>query len=330
MNGLLRVALALPVAIALEAVADTQPVMDLALTIPMPGVKGRIDHLAADAKGSRLFVAALGNDSVEVVDTRQGKRYHGIPGFGEPQGVAFVAEANHAFIANGTAGRVDVLDAASFAVVARIDGLEDADNVRFDADARSVVVGYGKGALAFIDARRNALTRQSVALPGHPESFQLEHDGPRAFVNVPSAHKVVVVDRVKRTTVGEWDVPDAAANYPMALDERGHRLFVGARQPAVMLVYDTDTGKVVARLPIGADTDDIFFDERRKLVYVICGEGRIDVFRRESADRYTQEAPLETAPGARTGIFVPDESNLYVAAPAHEDTPARLLVFRLR
>jgi YVTN family beta-propeller protein len=331
MNVFLRIAFAFPVAIALDAgAADARPVMELAATIPMAGVKGRIDHLAADPKGHRLFVAALGNDSVEVIDTRHAKHYHSIPGFGEPQGIAFVSEPNHAFIANGKAGRVDVLDATSFTIAARIGGLEDADNVRFDADTRSVVVGYGTGALAFIDVRRSVLASQVVPLPGHPESFQLEQDGARAFVNVPSARKVVVVDRVKRATLAEWDVPDAAANYPMALDEAGHRLFVGAREPAVMLVYDTDSGKVVARLPIGDDTDDLFFDGARKRVYAICGEGRIDIIRQDGPDRYSHEASIDTAPRARTGMFVPDESNLYVAAPASGDSPARILVFRLR
>lgn len=328
MNALLRIVLAAPVAIALAAHA--QPVMELALTIPMPGVKGRIDHMAADPLGHRLFVAALGNDSVEVIDTRQARHYHGIPGFAEPQGIAFVAGPDYAFIANGRAGRVDVLSTTSFTTATRIGGLDDADNLRFDADARSVVVGYGKGALAFIDVRQGALASQVVNLPGHPESFQLEQDGPRAFVNVPSARKVVVVDRMKRTALAQWDVPDAAANYPMALDEKGRRLFVGAREPPVMLVYDTGTGKVVAREPIGGDADDMFFDAVRKRVYVICGAGRIDVLRQEGPDRYVHEASIDTAPHARTGILVPDESMLYVAAPASGDQPARILAFRLR
>jgi DNA-binding beta-propeller fold protein YncE len=331
MNALLRIALALPVAIVLDAAAaDAPPVMELALTIPMPGVTGRIDHIAADAEGHRLFVAALGNGTLEMIDTRQGRHYHGMSGFDEPQGIAFYSTANYAFIANGKAGRVDVLNAASFAIVVRIGGLDDADNIRLDASARAVVVGYGAGALAFIDARQGVLGKQTVPLPGHPESFQLEQDGPRAFVNVPSAHKVVVVDRINRTPLAAWDVPDAAGNYPMALDERGRRLFVGARQPAVMLVYDIDSGKVVARVPIGGDADDMFYDPVRRRIYVICGEGHVDVIRQEGPDRYTPEAPIATAPHARTGMFVPDESNLYVAAPAEGDTPARILVFRLR
>jgi hypothetical protein len=116
----------------------------------------------------------------------------------------------------------------------------------------------------------------------------------------------------------------------MALDEAGHRLFVGARSPAVMLVYDTDSGKVVARVPIGGDTDDMFFDAANKRVYVVCGEGRIDVIRQESPDRYVNERSIETAARARTGLFVPEESRLYVAAPAAGPSGARVLVYRVR
>jgi hypothetical protein len=83
-------------------------------------------------------------------------------------------------------------------------------------------------------------------------------------------------------------------------------------------------------VPIGGDTDDLFFDAQRKRIYAICGEGRVDVVKQEDADRYTREASIDTAPGARTGLFVPEEGELYVAAPARGTRPARILVYRTR
>jgi DNA-binding beta-propeller fold protein YncE len=168
-----------------------------------------------------------------------------------------------------------------------------------------------------------------IKLPGHPESFQLEEAGSRIFVNVPTANQVTVVDRVKRAVIGKWDTAGAAQNFPMALDETSQRLYVGARRPALLLVYDTGTGKVVARLPIGEDTDDIFFDPARKRVYVICGGGRIDIFSQETPDRYSLAGSVPTAPRARTGLFVPGTGRLYVAAPAAGESPARVLVYRI-
>jgi DNA-binding beta-propeller fold protein YncE len=168
-----------------------------------------------------------------------------------------------------------------------------------------------------------------IALPGHPESFQLEKNGPRVFVNVPTAGRISVVDRVKRAVVASWSVP-AAANFPMALDETGRRLFVGTRAPALLLVYDIDTGRIVAQHPIGGDSDDLFFSAAHKRVYVVCGEGRIDVLRQDDPDHYALEGTVTTAPRARTGLLVPEEDALYVAAPADGASSARVLAYKLR
>lgn len=211
--------------------ADADNAAELEGTIPMPGVKGRIDHLAVDAARHRVFVAALGNGTVEVLDPA--RRTASLTGFAEPQGVAYVAASNRLFVANGDGDRVDMLDGSTLKVLKRIEGLADADNLRYDASASTVLVGYGRGALAILDAASGDVVGR-IPLPGHPESFQLERGGPRVFVNVPSARKVVVADRVRHTVVASWDLPDAARNFPMAFDEDARRLFVAARSPAVL------------------------------------------------------------------------------------------------
>jgi DNA-binding beta-propeller fold protein YncE len=305
----------------------TNTLLKLEATVTLPDVKGRIDHMSADVAGKRLFVAALGNDTVEVLDVGGNNRHERtVRGFGEPQGVLYLASRKRLYVANGNGNRVDILDADTFEVKKRIDA-SDADNLRFDSRANAAVVGYGRGGLRTIDVASEDVVGE-IKLPGHPESFQLERNGPRAYVNIPDAHQVAVVDRVRRLTIATWATAGASANFPMALDEAGGRLFVGARRPAVLLAYDTVTGKVVARLPIGEDTDDIFFDAERKRLYVICGEGRVDVFRQESPDRYVLAESVKTAPRARTGLFVPELRRLYVAAPA-AGPPARVLVYAI-
>src|SRR6266853_6724970 len=304
-------------------------VLEPATTIDLPSVKGRIDHFGVDVKRQRLFVAALGNDTLEIVDVKSGRLQRSLGGFSEPQGVLYLPEFNRIYVANGSANRVDILDGTSLARVKSVERLNDADNVRYDAGARKVYVGYGKGALRALDPASGD-SSGDIRLAGHPESFQLETRGTRIFVNVPTAHHIAVVDRAKRAVVATWSVPDAQSNYPMALDEPGRRLFVGARRPAVLLVYDIDSGKVVAKQPIGEDTDDIFFDPERRRLYVICGEGRIDIARQEDPDRYSLEGTVRTAHRARTGLFVPEEGRLYVAAPAIGTSPARLLTYRVR
>ena len=315
--------------LVLPAGLQAADVLEPAATIALPSVKGRIDHIGVDLKQRRLFVAALGNDTLEIVDVKSGRLQRSLDGFGEPQGVLYLSEFNRIYVANGNANRVDILDGTSLARIKGVEGLDDADNVRYDAGARKVYVGYGKGALRALDPATGD-SSGDIRLAGHPESFQLETRGPRIFVNVPPARHVAVVDRAKQAVVATWDVPGAESNYPMALDESERRLFVGARKPAVLLVYDIDSGKVVAKQPIGGDTDDIFFDPEDKRLYVICGEGRIDIVRQENPDRYSLERTVRTAPRARTGLFVPEEGRLYVAAPATGTSPARLLAYRVR
>jgi len=308
--------------------ADRDVAMELAATIEVRGVKGRIDHFALDPATRHVFIAALDNGSVEVIHAD--RKYHAsIPGFGQPQGMAYVPASHRLFVANGAAGRVEVIDVSTLTVRQRIVGLDQADHIRYDHAMRSVVVGYGNGALAILDAARGELVAR-LEMPGHPEAFEMEQRGPRGFVNVPSAGKVVVFDRLNLRVIESWDVPGATDNYSMALDEGGRRLFVGTRSPALMLAYDIDTGRVVARVPMCKDADDMYFDADRKRIYAICGEGRVDVIRQQSPDRYVQEGSVDTASKARTGILVPEEGRLYVAAPATGSLPARIFAYRLR
>jgi hypothetical protein len=249
------------------------------------------------------------------------KHLRSLTGFGEPQGLLYVPQSRRLFVANGSADRVDILDGQSLQPLKRVEQHPDADNLRLADDGR-VVVGYGKGALRFLDPSSGQSSGE-VQLPGHPESFQLERKGARAYVNVPTARRIAVVERGKARVGATWPITDARANFPMALDEAGGRLFVGARSPALLLVFDTASGKLRARLPICGDTDDLFFDAAQKRLYVICGEGKVEVF----SPALSREAILDTSRGARTGLFVPEYRRLYVAAPAAGGAPARILIF---
>ena len=271
--------------LALGARAGEPSPLRLLRTIALPDVKGRIDHFTVDTTGQRLFVAALGNNSVEVLDLKAGKRLRSISGCNRPQGVLFLPKGNLLFVANGGDGRLRIYDCSSFNPLVTIGALDDADNLRYDAKLDRVYVGYGDGALGVVNPVTGVLTG-SIKLLGHPESFQLEGDGNRIFANVPGAGHVAVIDRHTRTVLEAWLLPDAHANFPMALDERDHRLFVGCRNPARLVVLDTTTGKRVNDLAISGDTDDLFYDPQRKRIYVSCGEGFIDVIEQRDVDSY--------------------------------------------
>jgi DNA-binding beta-propeller fold protein YncE len=295
-------------------------------TIPLPNVEGRIDHMAVDLKGQRLFVAALGNNTVEVLDLRAGKHIHSITGLHEPQGVGFIPEFNKIFITNAKSGACDVFDGSSFKLIKTIKFSDDADNIRYDATARRVYVGYGSGGLGIIDVA-NSDQIGDIKLDGHPESFQLEKSGPRIFVNIPTSQKIVILDREKRATMTSWPTAGATANFPMALDETHHRLFVGFRKPATLIVFDTESGKAVANLDSPGDADDIFYDDSRQRIYVSGGDGSIGIFQQNDADHYTTMTKIPTAAGARTSLFVPELSRFYLAVPHRGAQTAEVRVY---
>jgi len=297
----------------------------LVQTIALPNVEGRIDHLSVDLKGQRLFIAALGNNTVEVLDLPAGKRVRTITGLHEPQGVGFIPQSNRLFVANAKGGDCDIFDGTSLKRVKSVKFSDDADNVRYDAAAGRVYVGYGDGALGVIDAA-SAERIGDIKLGGHPESFQLEKSGARIFVNIPTARKITVVERAKAAVIGSWTV-DGRDNFPMALDEEHHRLFVATRKPAKLVVYDTESGRVVASLDAPGDADDVFYDAAKHRIYVSGGEGAIGLFRQVEADRYEPVGKIATAAGARTSLFVPELGRLYLAVPHRGSQTAEIRVY---
>src|SRR2546430_7305495 len=124
----------------------TQP-LRLEKTIELPDVQGRIDHLSVDIKGGRLFVSALGNNTVEVIDMKAGKRVKTIGQLQEPQGVLYVPATDRLYVANGKDGSVRIFDGSSYAPLKTLDYGDDADNLRYDSGRQRIFVGYGSGAL---------------------------------------------------------------------------------------------------------------------------------------------------------------------------------------
>jgi DNA-binding beta-propeller fold protein YncE len=297
------------------ATSDAQSApLKLKQTIPLPGVEGRIDHFAFDPAGERLFVCALGNNTVEIIDLRKGERIHSITGLGSPQGIACIPESNRLLVANDKGGICNIYDAKSFQPVAQLSLKDDADNVRYDVATKQIYVGFGSGGIAVVDAT-NGKQIGSIKLSAHPEAFELEKDGRRIFVNVPNSRHVAVIDRDKGEVIARWQTDLALGNFPMALDEAHHRLFVGCRFPSKLVVLNTDSGNVVAKIGISGDPDEVFYDAKHHRIYTMCGAGKIDVLDQTDPNTYVVSTRFDTADGARTGFFVPERQALFVAIP---------------
>src|SRR5262249_18211336 len=259
--------------------------------------------------GQRLFVSALGNNTVEVVDLKAGKRTNSISGLHEPQGALYVADKSRLFVASGKDGTVKVFDGNSLQLLKTIEYGDDADNLRYDSARQRIYVGFGGGALGELDTdgQKTAETK----LDAHPESFQLEKNSARIYVNLPGSRKVAVADREKHSVLTTWGTGLSLGNYAMALDEADHRLFVVSRFPARLVVFDTENGKAVQKLPAVGDCDDVFFDPARKRIYATGGDGAISVFEQQDLDHYHEVARIQTVKGARTSFFSPDLGRLF-------------------
>lgn len=297
--------------------------------IPVPGVAGRIDHFSADPKRKRLFVSALGNNSLEVIDVFAGRVVHSIKGLAQPQGPLYVPGVDKLYVANAEDGKVRVYDGATYTLRKTIDFGEDPDNMRYDEASKKVFVGFGQedGGIAMIDPTTDERVGEVYQTGGHPESFQVEASGGHIFVNVPDAGNVVEsIDR-KTGAVTKWPLKGLRSNYAMALNEEDHRLFTITRKAPMMVVVDTQSGKEVARLRAAGECDDVFFDASRKRIYVIGGEGMISVFQQNDPDHYELVANVPSAVGIRTGFYYAKRDRFYVAVPAKGNEPAQVWTY---
>jgi len=314
---------------------QAEPPKPLVLTeaIPTPGVQGRFDHFGFDGK-NQLFVAALGNNSVEVIDISARLRAHSISGIPNPQGVAYAPDATKLFVASSK-GILRIFDGTNFELLKEIDFHGDVDNLRYDAATHRVYVGFGEdetGAIGTVDAFTNERLTEEYKLGAHPESFQLETNGPNIYVNLPDLKQIAAINR-KTGTITRWPMT-LEHNFPMALDEADHRLFVATHEPARMAVFDTNSGRSVAELPCVQDADDVYYDAGRKRIYVPGGEGYISVFQQTDADHYRLVARVPSTLGARTaGYFGKGRKGFdrfFLGVPARADHGAEIWIYTVQ
>jgi len=295
-------------------------------TIDLQAVEGRFDHFSIDIDGKRLFAAALGNNSLEVIDLAANKRIQSIPSLKKPTGTAWIQQLNRLAVASGDDGMCRFFEGNPLKLIGEIKNLDDADNVRYDAVNKRIYLGYGSGALAVIDPEKMQKI-SDIKLDAHPESFQLEKNGNRIFINLPDAHEVAVADRGKGAVIAKWPMKDPSANFPMALDENQKRVFIGCRKPARLVALDMDLGKNIAAIPCVGDTDDLFYDAAQNCIYISGGEGAITVIKQLDADHYKSIETIKTAKGARTSFFSADLKSLYLAVPHRGNQQAQIRVY---
>ena len=287
----------------------------LVQTIPLKGVAGRLDHMAVDNKHGRLFVANLSNNSLDIVDLKAGQLIKQIPDQKKLQGIAYVPDPDRIFVGNGVSGECNVFDGQDYSLLKSIK-LPDADNVRFNPNNGLVYVEHAEQSLSAFDAKTYE-RKATMKLPGRPEAFQLESKRPRLYLNA-LPDRLVVIDTDKNVVIGTHPLRLAKRGYPLTIDEANHRIFIGCREKAVVLVMDSESGKPVTTVAIPEDIDDLFYDAKHKRLYASCGAGYLTVLRQRDGDRYDILERIPTAKLARTCLFDPVVGRLYLGLPRQE------------
>jgi hypothetical protein len=308
--------------------------LKLVQKITMPKVRGRLDHFGVDLRGKRLFVAALGDDqnTVEVIDLKSEKWISSIPGQSKPQGLFYSPDFKKLFVANGTDGTCKIFTGDTFKLIDNLQVGADADHVGYDPATKYLYVGFGdakSGGLAIIDTRSNKHIGD-IKTDARSGGIKIEKSRPRTFVTLTGAANLGVVDLKKREQVAAWPT-GVSGNVALALDESHHRLFDGVREPATLIVLDTESGKEISRLEGVAGIDDLWYDSAHDRVYASGGRG-FDVgfvytYQQKDADHYELMGKVPTAPGAGTSFWSAELNRLYVAAPANDKEEAAILVF---
>jgi DNA-binding beta-propeller fold protein YncE len=296
--------------------------LELVQTIPSKGKAGKLDHLALDAKRDRLFLADKANNTVDILDLKEGKLLKQLTGQNGVQGLAYAPDIDRLFVAIDVGGLFNVFDGEAYKPLKTLKFGEDADNVRYNAATGLVYVAHAEKSLAVVDAKTYD-TKADIQLPSDGEAFVLESGRPRLYIACPDAGEVAVIDTDKNEVISHYPVKKTADLTSVALDEPAHRLYVGGgKQPAVV-VLDTETGKEVASAAIPGGVDDLFLDAKHKRLYASCAEGFLAVVNIMDADHIEAGDKIATAEGAKTCLFVPETGRLYLGVPrqAGKDGP---------
>jgi DNA-binding beta-propeller fold protein YncE len=299
----------------------------LAQTVSVPGIQGGFNHMSVDAVRHRLFAAAPTNTTLEVIDLQTGKPLRSLQGE-KPAAARYAPEFDQLYVPRGQ--HLVIYDGKTLEMIKSIDLQSSLDEMQYDPQAKQLYVGCmsaEKPGIAVISIP-DGTWLGVIPLPAKPQGFAVELGGDRIFANVPSVKQIAVLNRKSRTALPPWDLQAFQGNSPIAFDEARHRLFVGARNPARLVVIDTDTGKVVAWVDINKDTDDLFYDSDHKRIYVSCGEGFVDIIQQRDADHYQSIARIPTVAGARTSTFSVRLNSLFVGVPQRGDKPAEVQVFK--
>jgi YVTN family beta-propeller protein len=286
--------------------------------IPIGG-EGGWDILTIDSAAQRLYLSHA--TKVVIVDLNKNAVAGEIADTLGVHGFVAVPEFQRGFSTNGKENKSSVVDLATLKTISKIDTGESPDAVVYEPRHREVYIFNHRGnSVTVVDAKTEKVVA-TIPLDGNPEFAVVEEKGGRVYCNLEDKNEVAVIDTTKHEVIASWPVAPGEGPGGIAFDLAHHRLFVGCHNK-MMLMIDTETGKIVATVPIGAGTDGCAFDDARQLAFASCGDGTTTIAKEEAPDKLTVVQTLKTERGARTMAIDPKTHRIYLPTAQFQPPPS--------
>ncbi|HEY4050931.1 MAG TPA: hypothetical protein VGM27_29035 [Acidobacteriaceae bacterium] len=311
--------------------------LQLIRTVTLPGYSGDFDHFALDGGRSRVLLAAEDHATLEVFDLKSGDHLQTIRGFDTPHSILVRPGSPTIFVTDSGPSMSKLLDANDYTKKGAVKLVAGADSSVYDQAANILFVVTGGKDVEMSTAGVEAVNPDNGEVLGkisfndnHVEAMAIEKHGDRLFVNLTQTNKLAVVNRKTMKEIAEWPISPAQQNAMVAFDEAAHRLYVVCRKPGMVVVLNSDNGSVIGTQPAPLRSDDVMFDPSAHRLYVPGGEGYIGVYDTSDPDHLKMMAKVPSAPGAKTGLLLPDRHELLLAAsPGDTKAVAKVLTFRV-
>ena len=307
----------LPVFSVIPAGAEAAAGYHLIKNISVPG-NGGWDYLAVDDAARRVYVSH--GTEVDVLNADSGKIAGKIPDLQGVHGIAIAPDLGRGFISDGRANAVVIFDLKTLRTLKSVAAGKNPDAIVYEPVTNKVFAfNGGDGNATVIDAAKGTATG-TIDLVGKPEFAVADGTG-QVFDNLEDKSELLKIDARKKTVAERWTLAPGESPSSMAIDRRNHRLFAGCHN-RLLIVINSDNGKVITTLPIGDGVDATVFDPRTKLVMTTNGDGTLTVIHQDTPDKYHVVETVKTRKRSRTLTLDEKTHRLFIPAAQFAAEPA--------
>jgi YVTN family beta-propeller protein len=286
--------------------------------IPIGG-EGGWDILTIDSSASRLYLSH--STKVVVVDLNKNAVVGEIADTPSVHGFVAVSELQRGFSSNGKEAKSSVVDLKTLKTISKVDTGQNPDAVVYERKRREIYVFNHTGNSVTVIDPKELKVIVTIPLDGNPEFAAVDEDAGRIYCNIEDKSEVVAIDTTTHEVVANWPLAPGEEPSGIALDAAHHRLFSGCHNK-MMTMLDTETGKVVATVPIGAGVDGCAFDDASQLAFASCGDGTTTIAKEESPGKLTVVQTLKTERGARTMALDWQTHRIYLPTAQFQPAPS--------